>query len=92
MGGASPAPPPASVMPADEKKVGPNETGVGKEEDLMDLEEEQKEVAKKSVLSDGKFWEELHGFLKERLGSGEVAEEPEDVLKAFRDAWVKRLS
>lgn len=55
------------------------------EEDLLGEEV----MTKKSVLKDEKFWEELRGFLKERLGSGSE-EDPSLVLATFKDSWAKR--
>lgn len=76
MGGATPT---VSVERTAEKDMKTNE------EDLLGEEV----VTKKSVLKDEKFWEELRGFLKERLGSGSE-EDPGLVLATFKDAWGKR--
>ncbi|KAH8151302.1 uncharacterized protein LAJ45_04504 [Morchella importuna] len=51
---------------------------------------EDKGAVKKSALGEEKFWQDLGAFLKERLGSSEVLEEPEHVLETFRVAWGKR--
>lgn len=64
----------------------------GKAEDVKTNEEDllgEEVVTKRSVLKDEKFWEELRGFLKERLGSGSE-EDPGLVLATFKDAWGKR--
>lgn len=64
----------------------------GKAEDVKTNEEDllgEEVVIKRSVLKDEKFWEELRGFLKERLGSGSE-EDPGLVLATFKDAWGKR--
>lgn len=74
MGGATPAVP---AVAQGGVKVG--------EEDLLGEEV----TTKKSVLKDEKFWEELRGFLKERLGNGSE-EDPGLVLATFKDSWAKR--
>lgn len=87
MGGATPVVSPGPATPAEEKveHAAPGKKDAETEEDLLGDEV----MAKKSVLKDESFWGELGGFLRERLGSGAV-EKPEDVLKAFRDAWSGR--
>ncbi|KAL7276190.1 hypothetical protein RUND412_000841 [Rhizina undulata] len=56
----------------------------------MPQEEEVKEVVeeKRKVLAEDSFWQELRGFLNDKLGENSH-ESPEAVLGVFQNAWKK---
>lgn len=64
--------------------------GASPAEDKSLVDPGEDKGAVKSALGEEKFWQDLGAFLKERLGSSEVLEEPEHVLETFRVAWGKR--